>query len=59
MSDNTNFLTYEFTDYLLRALGIDQEYAFSDCLKEEYWHKEQIGDLTKMTAGAVDVSKCS
>ena len=56
ISENTNFLQYEFTDVLLRALGIDQEYAFSDQLTEKYWHKEQIGNLTAMTAGAVDVS---
>ena len=56
MSEDTDFLKYEFTDLLLRAVGIDQEYAFSDSLTSKYWHEEQIGNLTAMTAGACDVS---
>ena len=54
--NDVDFLTHEFTDFLLRALGIDQEYAFSDCLTDSYWHEDQIGNLTAMTPGAVDVS---
>ena len=56
ISQDENFLKYEFTDFLLRALGIEQEYAFSDSLTEKYWHKDQIGNLTAMAPGAVDVS---
>ena len=44
-------------DLLLRAVGIEQEYAFSDSLQEKYWHDDQIGNLTAMTPGAVDVRK--
>ena len=55
-SDDVDFLKFEFVDTLLRAVGIEQEYAFSDQIREKYFHEDQIGNLTAMTAGAVDVS---
>ena len=55
-SDDMDFLKYEFVDTLLRAVGIEQEYAFSDQIREKYFHEDQIGNLTAMTPGAIDVS---
>ena len=52
-----DFLKYEFVDTLLRAVGIEQEYAFSDQIREKYFHEDQIGNLTAMTPGAIDVSR--
>ena len=51
-----DFLKFEFVDTLLRAVGIEQEYAFSDQIREKYFHEDQIGNLTAMTPGAIDVS---
>ena len=51
-----DFLKFEFVDTLLRAVGIEQEYAFSDQIREKYFHDDQIGNLTAMTPGAIDVS---
>ena len=56
-SDDSDFLKFEFVDTLLRAVGIEQEYAFSDQIRDKYFHEEQIGNLTAMTPGAIDVSK--
>ena len=55
-SDDIDFLKFEFVDTLLRAVGIEQEYAFSDQIREKYFHEDQIGNLTAMTPGAIDVS---
>ena len=55
-SDDMDFLKFEFVDTLLRAVGIEQEYAFSDQIREKYFHEDQIGNLTAMTPGAIDVS---
>ena len=55
-SDDIDFLKFEFIDTLLRAVGIEQEYAFSDQIREKYFHEDQIGNLTAMTPGAIDVS---
>ena len=55
MGEDIDFLKFEFVDLLLRAVGIEQEYAFSDELIKKYFHEDQIGNLTAMTPGAVDV----
>jgi hypothetical protein len=55
MGEDIDFLKYEFVDLLMRAVGIEQEYAFSDELIKKYFHEDQIGNLTAMTPGAVDV----
>ena len=57
LQNDTGFLTHEFAGTLLQALGIDQTYVLSDAITELFWHKEQLGNLTAMSAGAVDVCK--
>jgi len=54
-SEDLDFLKFEFVDTLLRAVGIEQEYAFSDQIREKYFHEDQIGNLTAMTPGAIDM----
>ena len=55
IGEDIDFLKYEMVDTLLRAVGIEQEYAFSDSLVKKYFHEDQLGNLTAMTPGAVDV----
>ena len=55
LDKDTDFLKYQFTDLLLRSLGVEQEYAFSDLITAKYFHEDQLGNITAMTAGAIDV----
>ena len=56
MVNTEEFLRYEFVDFLLSVVGINQGYAFSDCIADKYFLEEQMGDLKKMLYGAMDVS---
>ena len=56
LDKDTDFLKYQFTDLLLRSLGVEQEYAFSDLITAKYFHEDQLGNITAMSAGAIDVN---
>jgi hypothetical protein len=53
-----DWLRYEFVDFLLSVVGINQGYAFSDLITNKYFLPSQMGNLKKMLPGAMDVS-CS
>ena len=43
-------------DYFLSVVGMDQGFAVSDIITEEYFKPEELGDFDKMMTGMVDVS---
>ena len=52
-------MTYEFAEWTLSSVGINQGYAFAEDITEKYFKPEQIGDLKAMTPGALDVKLLS
>ena len=55
VTNNETFLKYDLTETMLRMVGIDQGYAFSDQINEMYFETSQMGDLKSMTPGMIDV----
>ena len=56
MVTDPDFLRFDFVDFLLSVVGINQGYAFSDLISKKYFLDSQIGTLNKMLYGAMDVS---
>lgn len=50
-----DFLRYEMVQVLLRACGVKIEFALNSCLENQYFLEDQLGDIDKMTPGAIDV----
>lgn len=53
--NNTDFLTNDFIEVMLKALGINQGYALKNLIADYYFREGQLGDLEAMTPGAIDV----
>ena len=49
--NDTTFLTRDFVDYMLRALGVSQGYAFSGLIKDMYFKPGQLGNVETMFMG--------
>ena len=56
LDTNDTLLNGAFVDLLLASVGIDQPYIFSDMITKKYFRPGQMGDLSLMAPGAVDVS---
>jgi acetylcholinesterase len=54
-TEDEEFLRHEFLPYLLRAIGVTNSYAMESTLRREYFDEWQLGNLTAMQAGAIDL----
>ena len=55
-TEDETFLKYDLAEVMLKMVGIDQGYAFSDEIVAKYFEETEMGDLKSMTPGIVDVS---
>ena len=56
LTEDETFLKYDLAEVMLKMVGIDQGYAFSDEIVAKYFEESEMGDLKSMTPGIVDVS---
>lgn len=54
-TEDEEFLRHEFLPYLLRAIGVTNSYAMEPTIRREYFDEWQMGNLTAMQPGAIDL----
>ena len=53
--DDEEFLTYDLIPQLLKTVGVSNAYAMEESIKKEYFREWQMGNLTLMQPGIIDL----
>ena len=55
LHEDEYFLTHEFIPLLLKTVGVSNAYAIEEMIQEDYFEDWQLGNLTNMTPGIIDL----
>ena len=55
LTEDEHFLTYDFIPTLLGTVGVDNSYAIEEMIRDEYFEEWQLGNLTSMRPGVIDL----
>lgn len=55
LTEDVNFLTNQFIPQILKTVGVSNSYAIENLIKAAYFEEWQLGNLTNMQPGAIDL----
>ena len=55
LTEDEHFLTYDLIPQLLTTIGVSNGYAIEGMIKKEYFEEWQLGNLTTMQPGIIDL----